>query len=325
MGCAPSSSSRGSVDKSRSHRNSDSELDEASRRALLSPPEILVDIGHGIAKNPDFMHTIIFVFGGPGSQKGVLTQELVHEFDFVLINVEDIVFSYLPSKVANTVKNTVEIQELIRRDGNVISIDWILSMVSAKLSTSTSQRFVIDIVPELTSMLRAEGFRSGSRASKMENFERRHEVLFALELHIAEERLLLEKKSDADSDNKIDTKDLSPELSAFIKGIDEADKGRLEKRLEAYHQCAEPFLNYFQKTKRVVKMDLQVPHNPDLQPTIRQLFTNFGFARNNDCIRVVLFVTKPANSSSSQVHIPLSPAERKYTRGFELSQQHGLP
>lgn len=56
-------------------------------------------------------------------------------------------------------------------------------------------------------------------------------MLFALELHIAEERLLLEKKSDSDSENKIDTKDLSPELSAFIKGIDEADKGRLEVTL----------------------------------------------------------------------------------------------
>ncbi|KAH7696222.1 Protein F38E11.6 a, partial [Aphelenchoides avenae] len=198
-------------------------------------------------------------------------------------------------------------------------------MVSAKLSTSTSQRFVIDIVPELTSMLRAEGFRSGSRASKMENFERRHEVLFALELHIAEERLLLEKKSDADSDNKIDTKDLSPELSAFIKGIDEADKGRLEKRLEAYHQCAEPFLNYFQKTKRVVKMDLQVPHNPDLQPTIRQLFTNFGFARNNDCIRVVLFVTRESHLGDIDLEFyklrKIRLSEVSYDRDETLSQQ----
>ena len=52
--------------------------------------------------------------GGPGSQKGVLTQELAHEFEFTLINIEDIVFSYLPNKVANTVSSIVEIQELLK-------------------------------------------------------------------------------------------------------------------------------------------------------------------------------------------------------------------
>lgn len=37
--------------------------------------------------------------GGPGSQKGVATQELIAYYDFVSINVEDIVLSYLPNKV----------------------------------------------------------------------------------------------------------------------------------------------------------------------------------------------------------------------------------
>lgn len=53
-----------------------------------------------------------------------------------------------------------------------------------------------------------------------------------MELFISDEKLLLEHKQNgaqSEDDNKaIDTKDLSPELSAFIKGIDEADKGRLE-------------------------------------------------------------------------------------------------
>lgn len=52
--------------------------------------------------------------GGPGSLKGILTQELAQEFEFIIISVEDIVFSYLPNKVANTVESIVEIQELIR-------------------------------------------------------------------------------------------------------------------------------------------------------------------------------------------------------------------
>lgn len=58
--------------------------------------------------------SLIIILGGPGSQKGTLMQELAQEFDFVTISVEDIVFTYLPSKVANTVKNTVEMQELLK-------------------------------------------------------------------------------------------------------------------------------------------------------------------------------------------------------------------
>ncbi len=59
------------------------------------------------------MH-LIYCSGGPGSQKGLLIEELVHEFHFTSINVEDIVFNYLPNKVANTVENIVEIQDLLK-------------------------------------------------------------------------------------------------------------------------------------------------------------------------------------------------------------------
>jgi hypothetical protein len=52
--------------------------------------------------------------GGPGSMKGLITQDLAHEFDFITINAEEIVFSYLPNKVANTVTNTVEMQTLMK-------------------------------------------------------------------------------------------------------------------------------------------------------------------------------------------------------------------
>ncbi|CAK5105301.1 unnamed protein product [Meloidogyne enterolobii] len=46
--------------------------------------------------------------------KGILTQELAQEFDFITIGIEDVIFSYLPQKEANTVQNTVEINELLR-------------------------------------------------------------------------------------------------------------------------------------------------------------------------------------------------------------------
>ena len=44
----------------------------------------------------------------------MLIEELVHEFEFVSITVEDIVFSYLPNKMANTVESITEIQDLLK-------------------------------------------------------------------------------------------------------------------------------------------------------------------------------------------------------------------
>ena len=46
-------------------------------------------------------------------------------------------------------------------------------MISAKLSTSTNQRFIIDIVPELTSILRSETYRNADIDKKLEHFENR--------------------------------------------------------------------------------------------------------------------------------------------------------
>ncbi|KAI6217455.1 hypothetical protein M3Y99_01767400 [Aphelenchoides fujianensis] len=273
MGCSPSSARTASVAKSRRESDESEELDETTRRLLLPTPNVTVSIGNAVAPIPDEAQAIIFIFGGPGSLKGYITQDLAHEFDFITIS--DIVFSYLPNKVANMVKDTVEMQTLMRRDQKVISLDWILNMISAKLSTSTSQRFIIDIVPELSSMIRTDAFQALRHDEQLAHFERRHHIMMALELHITDEGMLSSL----------------PELSTFLKGVDEADKGRLEKRLESFHRCAEPFLGYFRDSHRVVRLDLRVPNNLGILPAVRQVFSEFGFARNNDFIRVVLFVT----------------------------------
>uniref|UniRef100_A0A1I7YSP8 Adenylate kinase n=1 Tax=Steinernema glaseri TaxID=37863 RepID=A0A1I7YSP8_9BILA len=294
MGCAPSSrrgSSKGRKGVQIRGRGRDDETDSYIECAR-TPPKVTVSLGSGVARTPDHIHTVIFIFGGPGSQKGIITQELVQEFEFVSISIEDIVFSFMPNKVANTVENVSEIQELLRRDTGVLTLEWVLSMISAKLSTSMSQRFIIDIVPELQNIMRADSFRSRNHEKHLENFERRHPVLFALELMVSEEKSLLSGKTlRGPESEQINRKELSPELSAFLKGIDEADKGRLEKRIDNYHKCSEPFLDYFRQTRRVIQMDLKVPGNDNVIKTVREALSDFGFSRNSDNIRVVVFVT----------------------------------
>jgi hypothetical protein len=62
--------------------------------------------------------------------------------------------------------------------------------------------------------------------------------MFALHLNVPDENSMMSEKApgsqmngnggNKDDDDGEQKKELSPELSAFLKGIDEADKGRLE-------------------------------------------------------------------------------------------------
>uniref|UniRef100_A0A914LIK4 Uncharacterized protein n=1 Tax=Meloidogyne incognita TaxID=6306 RepID=A0A914LIK4_MELIC len=235
--------------------------------------------------------------------KGILTQELAQEFDFITIGIEDVIFSYLPQKEANTVQNTVEINELLRRNPGIINLRWVLQMVGAKIATAHTnvQRFIVDIVPELSFILKSAAFTALDHRDQLGEFDKKYHVLFALELYISAEYQLFESgpsnsfsASPSTSKNKKETdeeRELRQEARQLLRGgADEADKGRLEKRLESFHECAEPFLTFFRKHKRIVRLDLKVPYNEDLFRTVRQLFVDFGFGRNNDSIRVVLFL-----------------------------------
>ncbi|KAI1726668.1 adenylate kinase domain-containing protein [Ditylenchus destructor] len=306
MGCAPSLGTNGlrlgrslkKTEVTKKESNDSSIFDPTLRHLLKVHPPLVVDIGSGAENCEDqCRQSVIFIFGGPGSLKGILTQELALEFEFVTISVEDVIFSYLPHKVANTVSTVQEMQELVRRDPRIITLKWVLQMISAKLSTSTTQRFIIDIVPELISILRSDAFSGKDHDECLQEFDRKHHVLFALELRISEERIILEGRgagkdssSKSPAERSAELGEMSAEMSAFIRGVDEADKGRLEKRIEYYHMASELFLNYFRKTKRVVKLDLKIPNNEELMPTVGRLLVDFGFGRNNDSIRVVLFV-----------------------------------
>uniref|UniRef100_A0AC35U756 Adenylate kinase n=1 Tax=Rhabditophanes sp. KR3021 TaxID=114890 RepID=A0AC35U756_9BILA len=257
---------------------------------MNNPPELVVDIGTGIRRDATENQSLIFIFGGPGSLKGLLTQELATVFDFTTINIEEIIFNYLPNKVANTISTTIEIQQLLKRDKAIISLEWILSIITTKISTSKNQRFLIDMVPELTSILKSDAYNNADVEELLRQFERRYSVLFVLNLKIENEKSLLEGKKSTKRSDDIDGKELSAELNAFLKNVDEADKGLLEKRIEAFHRSSKPFVDYFRKTRRVIDIDLKVPNNPDVIPKVRQLITNFGLAHNVDQQpRVLLF------------------------------------
>ncbi|CAJ0603307.1 unnamed protein product [Cylicocyclus nassatus] len=272
MGCAPSGP--------RDHAQS---LDER----FAAPPPLAVNIGSGVRSGDGLQHHIIFIFGGPGSQKGLVIEELIHRFGFVSINVEDIIFNYLPGKVANTVESTADIQKMLKRDTGTLSVDWIFSMVSAKLGTSAHQRFVVDIVPTLSSISRADSFVDTNHERCLENFERRYPVMFGLELDVCDEVAMLDRNGNVP--NK-DTTAKNVVQNGLSRDIDTADRGKLEKRIHQHHLCARPFIQYFSKTKRMVRVS--VPEQaPNVVSTVSSILFEFGFTEQRAPGRVIVFGT----------------------------------
>ncbi|KAK6747905.1 hypothetical protein RB195_000860 [Necator americanus] len=274
MGCAPSGP-----------QESAQNLDER----FAAPPPLAVNIGNGVRRGDDFQHHIIFIFGGPGSQKGLVIEELIHRFGFVSINVEDIIFSYLPSKLANTVETTAEIQKMLKNDTGTLSVDWIFSMISAKLGTSPHQRFVVDIVPTLSSISRADSFVDSNHERCLENFERRYPVMFALELDVCDEVALLDRNGNVSKDHK-DSNKKGSQNNQYGKDIDTADRGKLEKRIQQHHICSRPFIQYFASSKRMVRVS--VPESAtNVVSTVASILSDFGFTEQRAPTRVVVFAT----------------------------------
>lgn len=279
MGCAPS----GPQDNAHV-------LDER----FAPPLPLSVKIGSGVRRGDDLQHHIIFIFGGPGSQKGLVIEELIHRFGFAVITVEEIIFNYLPNKVANTVETTAEIQKMLKRDTGTLSVDWIFSMISAKLGTSSGhQRFVVDIVPSISSISRADSFIDSNHERCLETFERRYPIMFALELEVSDEVAFLDRNGN--NVPKIE-KDTSKKNGTSANGqygasdIDATDRGKLEKRIQQHHLCSRPFLRYFAASKRVVR--ISVPEAAtNVISTVASIMLDFGFTEQRKPGRVVLFGT----------------------------------
>ncbi|GMT25914.1 hypothetical protein PFISCL1PPCAC_17211, partial [Pristionchus fissidentatus] len=265
----------------------------------FTPPKPLpFQIGTGIPSRTQNEKMVIFVFGGPGSQKGLATHELITQYEFNSINVEEIVLGYLPSRFQNASEdvelNTAnQIQDLLKKDTGTLSLDWIFSVIKAKIAASMQQRFIIDIIPALNSMLRADSYSDEDESTRaLQDFERTYPVFCALDLTVALLRPLTGNEKKENEKPPAEKQNLSSEMKTFLKGIDEADKGRLEKRMDAYAKCAAPFIAYFQKSKRLVKIDVSsMPPPEPLTATVIAMMHELRFTRAQQHARVVLFVT----------------------------------
>ncbi|EGT53139.1 hypothetical protein CAEBREN_17603 [Caenorhabditis brenneri] len=211
---------------------SKTDFQDAQSDLFRPPAPIPVDVGSAVKNHlQKNTNSIVFIFGGPASQKGMIIEELTTSFNFMSLSVEDIVFQYFPSRQSGMGTQIKDIQEALR-----------------------------------------------------------HPIAFAFDVVVKDEQNLTRLNGDANGKDE-DSKRINPELNQMMRGADDIDKGKLEKRIAEYHTCAEPFLQYFRKSNRVISMSVTSEAVPNLVNTTRDTLLKLGFtmARKDD--HIICFTT----------------------------------
>ncbi|EGT52408.1 hypothetical protein CAEBREN_21538 [Caenorhabditis brenneri] len=218
----------------------------------------------------------------------------------------------------------------------MLTIDWLLEMISSKMKVAMEQRFVVGrlisvvrikltpqkpkiksnfhIVPAVSSILKAEAYRLRSHDRQLSQFEMKHPIAFAFDVVVKDEQNLTRLNGDANGKDE-DSKRINPELNQMMRGADDIDKGKLEKRIAEYHTCAEPFLQYFRKSNRVISMSVTSEAVPNLVNTTRETLLKLGFtmARKDD--HIICFTTETSHDD-----IDLNYYKLKLVNAGELSK-----
>lgn len=73
--------------------------------------------------------------------------------------------------------------------------------------------------------------------------------------------------------------------------INSSQNINFQKRIAEYHTCAEPFLQYFRKSSRVVSMSLTAEAVPNLVNTTRETLLKLGFTMTRKDDHIICFTT----------------------------------
>uniref|UniRef100_A0A915JH55 Uncharacterized protein n=1 Tax=Romanomermis culicivorax TaxID=13658 RepID=A0A915JH55_ROMCU len=310
MGCTASSL----VINNRRHmliKQDPNTLNDPELLILNAPlPKIQAHIGSGAQKFNENKTIVIFVFGkfiernsvhckisGPGSMKGILMEELVAAFNFTVLTTEDIVLTHLPNKVTTNIETAQDIKDLIITDPSLLTLEWVLSSISARIMSSNSKLFLIDIVANLNSILNSALFSNPDIKKELASFERKHPCLFSINLNVPELSLVCLKsiaKKDRSSpeDNGIEKPAESEKDKSKSNNdvADEMDTSRLKKRYEVYIAVAKPFMDYFEETGRLITVEVQAKQKDAVWKKMQDILRDFGFVPQKSKRSVVLFV-----------------------------------
>ncbi|XP_065302168.2 uncharacterized protein [Dermacentor albipictus] len=209
---------------------------------------------------------LILVFGGPGSRKGQIVNDLANCFGFEMVSAEKLVLAYfarhlhLDEETSGPVESTQHVEEMLKGDPNLVSLWLLLELLGQELDSrwQPGTVFLADPVPNLRYMLPSKSqLRRCQRDIQL--FEKQWPCLFALSLCVPETRL----RPPASHSR-------APKLG------DEKDVARTKKRYQEYTESVHDLLQYFRDANRLVTAD--VPHDASLvSERLVEFLASLGF------------------------------------------------
>ncbi|XP_071795803.1 uncharacterized protein [Asterias amurensis] len=211
-------------------------------------PKVSIRVGQHVEEVSKDETLVVFVFGGPGSKKGRIVDDLVHMYGFRALIAEDLILKELPKKVQNVmaIQSTKGLAEMLKDNQSLLSLEWILELIGNEIEKDAKRPHIVDIMPNLRFLLRCEKYIQEPEYD-MKNFEKRFPNIFALNLAIPEEKVI--KQITAHSAKH-------PDKMKEAGQSDEADTSRTQRRNALYTSSVKHFLHYFNNLGRLVTVDV---------------------------------------------------------------------
>ncbi|XP_067137894.1 uncharacterized protein [Centruroides vittatus] len=262
-------------------------------------PEVNIQIGNRVKPN-SFPYKIVFVFGGPGSRKGRIVNDLVQGYGFHVINAENIIRLKLMEKINSESEESEsnkytgsakDFEQLLRKRPKILTLQWVLEKISEELQQATEEGckyYLIDLVPNLRAILQVSTFIKDCN-KEMEQFEKEWPCMFALNLAQSEETMV-ENISTAVAKNP----------NHMQKGgqSDEKDFTKTKKRYEEYSSSVKEFLKYFEESERLATVNVSCGVADLIWSRISEFFFSMGFKTKMAINTVILFIFKGDDISS---------------------------
>src|SRR6218665_2502269 len=195
----------------------------------------------------------IFIFGGPGSRKGAIIENITSCFGFHHISIGDIIQAEMLRQRPSTVKkfeNSREMKSMIELHDGQFSMKWITEVISNRIKEDLNAVYLVDIIPNLKFMMKAKYLTEECRTA-LNAFNATFPISFALNLAVPSDRLLQLK--DAYVSANASSGGGMQETGG--RG-DEADTSKLQKRAGQYEEISKYLITYFTGNDTLVTVDV---------------------------------------------------------------------
>lgn len=275
MGCGGSTSS----DQS---QNSD----DGQKVTHLHRPKCSIKAGNEV-RLLEGSPKVIFVFGGPGTKKGKILDNLANVFGMEIVNVENIILENLARKVQDPDPNRIVpmIQSMLKQEESFLRLDAVLRMVSRTLTESKASFFIVDVMPNLKWMLNNPLFIKEC-TEEFKFFEEKFPISFAIHFVIPKEKVINKLAIEC---AKHPTTQKDPKKPDAPKQTDEADSTRTQKRVILYQNSIKHFMDYFIKEDKVVTVDVSCGVPQVIWSKVCDFFSQFDFQSTSIPESVVIF------------------------------------